>query len=144
MTTVTYESDFYGWIQQQAGLLKSEQFNALDLANIIEEIESMGRSEKRELQSRLAVLLQHLLKWQYQPSRKGRSWQLSIDEQRLQFLEVLNENPSLKPHLQTILNDAYRLAVVKAAKETRFEKNFFPPQCPWTLQKISDMEFYPD
>lgn len=144
MTTVTYESDFYGWIQQQAGLLKSEQFNALDLANIIEEIESMGRSEKRELQSRLAVLLQHLLKWQYQPSRKGRSWQLSIDEQRLQFLEVLNENPSLKPHLQTILNDAYRLAVVKAAKETRFEKKVFPPQCPWTLQKISDMEFYPD
>jgi hypothetical protein len=144
MTTVTYESDFYGWIQQQAGLLKSEQFNALDLANIIEEIESMGRSEKRELQSRLAVLLQHLLKWQYQPSRKGRSWQLSIDEQRLQFLEVLNENPSLKPHLQTILNDAYRLAVVKAAKETRVEKKVFPPQCPWTLQKISDMEFYPD
>jgi hypothetical protein len=144
MTSVTYESDFYGWIQQQAGLLKNGQFNALDLANIIEEIESMGRSEKRELQSRLAVLLQHLLKWQYQSSRKGRSWQLSIDEQRLQFLEVLNENPSLKPHLQTILNDAYRLAVVKAAKETRLEKKVFPTQCPWTLQKISDMEFYPN
>jgi hypothetical protein len=144
MITATYESDFYGWIQQQAALLKTGQFNALDLANIIEEIESMGRSEKRELQSRLAVLLQHLLKWKYQPSRKGRSWQLSIDEQRLQFLEVLNENPSLKSQLQTILNDAYRLAIVKAAKETRFEKKFFPPHCPWNLAEISDMEFYPD
>lgn len=139
-----YETDFYGWIQQQAALLKGRQFEAVDLANIIEEIESMGRSEKRTLQSRLAVLLQHLLKWKYQSFRKSRSWQLSIEEQRIRFTEVLNENPSLKPHLNDILIDAYRLAVIKAAKETKLDKKRFPSICPWSWEEINDSEFYPD
>lgn len=139
-----YETDFYGWIQQQSTLLKSGQFSALDLTNIIEEIESMGRSEKRELQSRLTVLLQYLLKWKFQPSRRGKSWQLSIVEQRIQFVEVLNENPSLKPHLNDILTDAYHLAIVKAAKETRLSMKDFPAQCPWIWEEITDAEFYPD
>ena len=139
-----YETDFYGWIQQQSTLLKAGQFSALDLTNIIEEIESMGRSEKRELQSRLTVLLQHLLKWTFQPSRRGKSWQLSIVEQRIQFVEVLNENPSLKPHLNDILMDAYYLAIVKAAKETRLSMKDFPTQCPWSWKEITDAEFYPD
>jgi len=116
----------------------------LDLTNIIEEIESMGRSEKRELQSRLIKLLLHLLKWKFQPSRKSRSGTLSIDEQRIQFLDVLKENPSLKPRLNDILEDAYRLAIVKAAKETKLSKKDFPNSCPWNWEKIMDSEFYPD
>ena len=139
-----YETDFYGWTQQQAALLKDGRLNLLDLTNIIEEIESMGRSEKRELQSRLTILLLHLLKWKFQPSRKSRSWKLSIDEQRIQFLDVLKENPSLKPRLNDILEDAYRLAIVKAAKETKLSKKDFPNICPWNWEEIMDSEFYPN
>lgn len=141
---ITYETDFYGWIQQQAALLKGRQFDAVDLANIIEEIESMGRSEYRSLESRLSVLLQHLLKWKFQPERRGRSWELSIDEQRIRFDRLLRENPSLKTALNTILIDAYRLAVIKAAKETKLDKKRFPTICPWSWQEITDSEFYPD
>lgn len=144
MTTTTYETDFYGWIQQQAALLKGRQFDAVDLANIIEEIESMGRSEYRSLESRLTVLLLHLLKWKFQPARRGRSWELSIDEQRIRFDRLLRENPSLKSALNTILTDAYRLAVVKAAKETKLDKKSFPAVCPWNWQELTDSEFYPD
>lgn len=140
----TYEADFYGWIQQQAALLKGKQFDAVDLANIIEEIESMGRSEYRALESRLSVLLQHLLKWKFQPERRGRSWELSIDEQRIRFDRLLRENPSLKSALNTILTDAYCLAVIKAAKETKLDKKSFPTVCPWNWQELTDAEFYPD
>ena len=142
--SATYETDFYGWTQQQAMLLKNGQFNLADLMNIIEEIESMGRSEKRELQSRLTVLLQHLLKWKFQPSRQSKSWQLSIVEQRIQFIEVLNENPSLKSYLPAILIDAYRLAVVKAAKETGHSIKDFPSECPWNWEEIRNSDFYPE
>jgi hypothetical protein len=140
----TYESDFYTWTQQQAGLLKSGQFKDIDLDNLIEEIESMGRSEKRELESRLTVLLLHLLKWKYQPVRRGRSWELSIDEQRVQFLRVLKDNPGLKNQLDEILIDAYELAVIKAAKETSLDKKTFPTSCPWDLPTITKTEFYPE
>jgi hypothetical protein len=138
-----YEQDFYSWTQQQAELLKNRLFAEIDIDNLIEEIESMGRSEKRELESRLTILLLHLLKWRYQPDYQGRSWALSIDEQRMQFLKVLDENPSLKSQIERILTSAYKLAVVKAAKETRLNKNVFPEVCPWSLSELSDEDFYP-
>jgi hypothetical protein len=85
----------------------------------------MGRSEKRELESRLTILLLPLLKWNFQEVRRGRSWQLSIDEQRIQFEETLNENPGLKPQLDEIVKKAYRLAVIKAARKTKSVKALF-------------------
>ena len=97
--TTTYDTDFYSWTQQQANLLKTGRFLDADLENIIEEIESMGRSEKRELESRLTVLLQHLLKWQYQPERRGKSWELTIRNQRRAIALHLKKVPSLKPNL---------------------------------------------
>lgn len=139
-----YETDFYGWTQQQAALLKANRFSDIDLNNLIEEIETMGRSEYRELESRLTVLLLHLLKWKFQPQRRGRSWELSIDEQRIRFSRLLRENPSLKSALNTILEDAYRLAIVKAAKETKLDKKSFPIECPWLWKEITEAEFYPD
>lgn len=140
----TYDTDFYSWTQQQAVLLKAGRFSDADLENIIEEIESMGRSEKRELESRLTVLLQHLLKWKYQPSRRGKSWELTIKWQRVDFLKVLNENPGLKPHLHHILASAYEVAVIKAAKETRLSEKNFPPECPFEWENIIKPDFYPD
>jgi hypothetical protein len=125
-------------------LLKSGQFSEIDLANLIEEIESMGRSEKRGLENRLTALLLHLLKWQYQPARRSRSWELSIDEQRVKFLRVLKDNPGLKSQLDEVLANAYEISVIKAAKETSLDKKTFPSVCPWDLPTITRADFYPE
>jgi hypothetical protein len=141
---INYEKDFYGWTQEQAALLRAGRLTELDITNLIEEVETMGRSEKRALQSRLTVLLVHLLKWRYQPDRRGRSWTLTIEGQRMEFDDVLIDNPGLKPQLSNILSNAYRMAKVNASKETNLDKELFPSDCPWTLQQIIDSEFYPD
>jgi hypothetical protein len=124
--------------------IATPRFSELDIDNLIDEVESMGKSEKRELESRLTILLLHLLKWKYQEVRRGRSRQLSIDEQRIQFCKTLNENPGLKPALDEIIKDAYKLAVIKAARETKISKAVFPECCPWTLAQFIDDGFYPD
>ena len=139
-----YDTDFYGWTQEQAGLLKAGRLAELDIANLLEEVETMGRSEKRELDSRLTVLLVHLLKWQYQPIRRGRSWELTIKGQRINFSETLSENPSLKPQLEAILQRAYTKSLVKASQQTGLNDNTFPNTCPWTYAQILDDNFYPN
>ena len=139
-----YETDFYTWTQEQSALLKAGQFSELDLDNLVEEIESMGRSEKRALESRLTVLLQHLLKWQYQPVRRGRSWQLTIKIQRIEFLKVLRDNLGLKNGLEQLLVDAYLSAVIRASQETGLDENVFPEHCPWAMADIIRQDFYPD
>jgi len=141
---ISYDKDFYSWTQEQAELLKHGRFSELDIDNLIEEVETMGRTEKRELESRLTVLLLHLLKWKYQDVRQCRSWELSIIEQRLKFEETLEENPGLKSKLDDILKKAYRYAVIEASKETKISIKIFPELCPWELDKITDSEFYPD
>jgi len=141
---ISYDQDFYSWTQEQAELLKNGRFSELDIDNLIEEVEAMGRSEKRELESRLTILLLHLLKWKYQEVSRERSWQLSIDEQRIQFEETLNENPGLKQKLDEIIKKAYRLAVIQASRETSISKAVFPECCPWTLAQFIEDGFYPD
>lgn len=142
--TTRYDSDFYGWTQEQADLLRSGRLAELDTHNLLEEIEAMGRSERRELLNRLKVLLMHLIKWKYQPSHRGRSWSLTIEEQRVQIEEVLKENPSLKPKLPGIIEDAYRLAVIGAERETGLKRNVFPATCPWSFEQAVDPDFYPE
>ena len=139
-----YDSDFYGWTQEQAALLKAGRLSELDIDNLLEEVETMGRSERRELDSRLTVLLIHLLKWQYQPIRRGRSWQLTIKGQRINFSETLYENPSLKPQIDTILKRAYAKSIVKVSQETAIDEQVFPGSCPWTLSQILDDNYYPN
>lgn len=141
---INYEKDFYGWTQEQAALMRAGRLTDLDITNLIEEIETMGRSEKRELESRLTILLLHLLKWKYQEVRRGRSWQLSIVEQRLKFNQTLDENPGLKPQLADILASAYKYASLQAARETKISSNVFPVTCPWTLEEAIQTDFYPD
>lgn len=141
---ISYDKDFYSWTQEQAELLKNGRFSELDIDNLIEEVESMGRSEKRELESRLTILLLHLLKWKYQEIRRGRRWQLSIDGQRIQFEQILNENPGLKPALDEIIEKSYRLAVIQAALKTKITLAVFPECCPWTLAQLLEDGFYPD
>jgi len=138
-----YNQDFYGWTQEQAALLKTGRLDELDISNLIEEIETMGRSEKRALESRLTLLLVHLLKWQHQPNSRGRSWTLTIEGQRIKLSRVIKDNPGLKPQLPELLEDAYRLAKVNASKETGLDKQTFPPQCPWTWAQLTDDGFLP-
>ena len=128
-----YERDFYAWANEQAALLRAGRLSAADIDHIAEEIESMGRSEKRELTSRLAVLLAHLLKWQAQPARRGRSWLLAIREQRREVAQVLGDNPSLRGRLPDIMADAYETALLAAQRETGLAENAFPAACPWSF-----------
>ena len=132
----TYERDFYAWTQEQATLLREQHFTQLDIDNLVEEIESMGRSERRQLVSRLEILLMHLLKWQYQPELRGRSWELTITEQRRRIAKVLRANPSLRPHLPDLLLEAYDDATFSAMRETGLPQATFPPLCPFPLTEV--------
>ena len=141
---INYNQDFYSWTQEQAALLRAGRLNDLDIENLIEEVETMGRSEKRALESRLTVLLVHLLKWKYQPDRHGRSWTLTIVGQRIKLDRVLKDNPGLKPQLSDLLTNAYRLAKVEAEKETGLNSDVFESDCPWSFEQITDDDFFPD
>jgi len=138
-----YETDFYGWIQQQAHTLRTRNLSALDFEHLIEEIESMGRSEQRALESRLEVLLMHLLKWQFQPRLQGPSWRFTIKEQRRRIAKLLKKNPSLTNTLNEVINDAYESARILAAEETGLEETAFPSLCPWSFVQIMDETFWP-
>jgi hypothetical protein len=110
MNGVKYDQVFYGWTQEQARLLREGRFAELDVPNVVEEIESLGRSERRELVSRLRVLLAHLLKWRYQDGLRGRTWQATIEGQRESARALLSENPSPKPQIPDMMVDAYARA----------------------------------
>ncbi|MEI6414856.1 MAG: DUF29 domain-containing protein [Pseudomonadota bacterium] len=140
----THETDFYSWTQEQLTLLKQGRYMEADIEHLIEELESMGASERRELTNRLAVLLAHLLKWQYQPERRGNSWRFTIEEQRRKVARVLRQNPSLKPAIGEHLEDGYGDARLIAARETNLDKNAFPTECPWAVLQVLSDNFWPD
>ena len=139
-----YEADFYAWANQQAALLRAGRLGEADIANIAEEIESMGKSEKRELINRLAVLLMHLLKWRFQPKKRGKSWRFTIRGQRLELRRHLRDNPSLKSQLDLATVDAYESAIIEAVRETSLDESKFPKACPWTYDEIIDDGFWPE
>ncbi len=132
----SYDKDFAKWSKDQARFLKKQEFSKLDLKNLIEEIESLGRSEKRTLESYVMKLLLHLLKVKYQPKKHTRSWDLSIKQMSHSAKKTLSENPSLKPKLKEIVDDAYFSARLQASSETGLDENTFPEKCPWSLKEI--------
>jgi hypothetical protein len=139
-----YDRDFYAWANEQAALLRAGNLAVADIAHIAEEIESMGKTEQRELVSRLAVLLAHLLKWQFQPTARSTSWRLTMEEQRRQLVRHLRDNPSLKAKLPEALEDAYGDAILSATRETGLDRTTFPTVCPWTFEQIMDVDFWPE
>lgn len=139
-----YDTDFYAWANQQAALLRAGNLAAADIAHIAEEIESMGRTEKRELISRLRVLMLHLLKWQFQPGLRGRSWRLTIEEQRRQLERHLEDNPSLRSKLSDAIQDAYGDAILAAERETGLAESTFPATCPYSYDQMIDDDFWPE
>ncbi|MBV8442897.1 MAG: DUF29 domain-containing protein [Hyphomicrobiales bacterium] len=138
------DRDFYAWSLEQAALLREGRVGEADLEAIAEEIESMGKTEKRELVSRLTVLLLHLLKWRHQPSHRGKSWRLSIANARNEIADHLEDNPSLKAVLDRAMEQAYRYARLKAAIETEFDEDDFPERSPWTFAEATDPGFWPE
>jgi ribosomal protein L29 len=144
MTTTLYERDHYAWLQQQTALLREGRVNDMDVAHLIEELEDMGSSRERELESRLGVLLAHLLEWRFQPERQGKSWQLTIKEQRLRIAKLLGKNPGLKLYLIEAVSNGYEYAILMAARETGLDESIFPEHCPYTQEQILDDTFWPD
>ena len=135
-----YERDFHAWAGEQADLLREGRLSAADVAHIAEELEDLGRSQRSELTSRLAVLLLHLLKWRYQPERRGRSWQITVAGQRDAIAEHVDENPSLKPLIEPLLAKAYRRARFDAAQQIDMAVSALPEQCPWTFDDAMSVE----
>ncbi|MEH2230081.1 MAG: DUF29 domain-containing protein [Nostoc sp.] len=138
-----YEADFYSWTQQQANLLRHHQWNQLDLPNLIEEIESLGRKERQELRNRLSILIGHLLKWEYQPNQRSRSWLATIRVQRREIIKLLSENPSLRPYLEEALQESYENGRDSASGETNLPLSTFPNQCLYLFEEILSARFYP-
>jgi len=131
-----YEQDFYQWTIEQANLLKAGALSQLDIENLIEEIESMGKSQKKELFSRMAVLLMHLLKWDYQTVHRSGSWKSTILTQRRELKFLLNDNPSLKKLIPDVVVSVYHDSRLSAAAETGLPESAFPESCPYTSEQI--------
>jgi hypothetical protein len=141
--TTSYENDIVAWANEQARLIRAGQLDQLDLMNIAEEIEDVGKSEKRELASRMAVLLTHLLKWQYQPSKQSNSWQRTIKEQRRSIELHLDDVPSLRNSLTNSkwLSGVYSDAVAKAIGETGVDT--FPDVLSWSINDVLTEGWFP-
>ncbi|MBD1925776.1 DUF29 domain-containing protein [Trichocoleus sp. FACHB-90] len=136
-----YEQDFYLWIQTTAQQLKEGRFKEIDIISLIEEIESMGKSEKRELKIRLIILLMHLLKWQYPPEKRSASWRSTITEQRICIEGLLEDSPSLQPLISEVFDDCYQKARLKASDETGIKLSFFPKESPFTPEESLKYSF---
>lgn len=139
-----YTTDFYAWTQQQADLLRNQQWNQIDLSNLIEEIESLGRKERQELKNRLSILIGHLLKWEYQSTKRSHSWSATIRLQRRELLKLLNENPSLQSSTIVAMTEAYENGRDLASAETNLPLSTFPAQCSYLWTDLLDIDFYPD
>jgi hypothetical protein len=138
-----YETDFYAWTIEQAKFLKDGVWDCLDISNLVEEIESLGKQQRQELRNRLGILLGHLLKWEFQPSHRSKSWLATIREQRRRVRDLLEESPSLKPYFPEVLEKAYQDGVDLAVRETSLNYNHFPQECFYSLEQVLDSSFFP-
>lgn len=139
-----YETDFLRWIETTVEKLRDRDYSNVDWENLIEEIETMGRSERKSLKSNLIVVLMHLLKWQYQPELRSGSWKGSIAEHRRRIRDELKDSPCLKPYLEEVFAQCYADAIAQASAETGLPAEAFPPSCPYTSTEVLDAGFLPE
>ena len=144
--TTSYDKDVIVWSQEQARLLRAGRFAELDIEHLADEIEDVGKSEKRELASRMAVLLAHLLKWSRQPENRGKSWRSTITLQRKRIALAIKATPSLKAVIRDNdwQEDMWLDALAQASSETGLAMEDFPDACPWTMDQAADQEFWPE
>ena len=139
-----YDQDFFEWTQCNAALLRAGCFDQADIEHIAAELEDMGKRDQRELESRLQVLLAHLLKWKHQPEKRSSSWESTIDTQRDEIERLLRQATSLRRSIADALSGVYRKTVRDAARETRLGRSVFTEVCPFTMDEILDEEFLPE
>jgi len=140
---VGYKEDYHAWLLEQIELLKAERFDALDIENLIDELRTLSNMTKREIDHRLSILLQHLLKWNFQPSSRSNSWRATIIEQRYRIRRELADSPSLRRYPSEILAEEYVIARLRAADETGLPLERFPEKCPYTAAQTLDESFWP-
>jgi len=138
-----HDVDFHAWALENAALLRDGRLSEIDIEHVAEELESIGRSERRELASRLAIIFAHLLKWAHQSGRQSASWRNTIKVRRLDACSVLADNPSLLTQADDIVTAAYDKGKLLAANETGFDEHGFPEHCPWTLEQALDPDYWP-
>jgi hypothetical protein len=138
-----HEEDVYGWAIHTAQLLRNKGMNEVDFNGIITELEEMGISNKHALINRLSQLIFHLLKWQFQPDFRGRSWEGSIEGQREEINLLLTDSPSLKSKITNCLPVSYKKAKSLIKQETPIDLKLLPMECPYTFEQIMNEEFYP-
>ena len=141
MSTLLYDSDFYLWTVEQVERLRLGKWDGLDIENLAEEVEALGSQKRSELENRLVILLGHLIKWDLQPRLRGKSWRLTIKEQRIQIKKLIRKNPSLKSYLSEAIADGFELALVLAEKETRLKPKDLPKECLYSVEQIFDENF---
>lgn len=141
--SATYKADFNLWIGLTAQLLREKRWTEIELEHLIEEVEDLGKSERRGISSQLTRLLLHLLKWQYQPQRRSDSWLDSITDARTQIDLTIQDSPSLKGYPKEQLNDSYQRARRQAAKQTGMLISVFPEECPYSLELVLDEDWLP-
>lgn len=137
------DDDFALWAAEQGALLRAGKFDRVDLENVAEELEGLGRGDKYEIVHRLEVLLTHLLKWEYQPEKRSNSWRATILEQRYRIDNLLQDSPSLKPYPGEALRRAYILGLNDAITQTGLPESTFPGTCPYSVEQVLDMAFLP-
>ena len=141
----SYETDVVAWAKEQAGFVRAGRFDQLDLEHIADEIEDVGKSEQRELASRMAVLLAHLLKWEHHPDRRGASWRASITTQRHRIKRRLDKTPSLQPMLTNPewIDEMWADGREAASRETQIGFAIFPEVCPWPISDVLSESWLP-
>jgi hypothetical protein len=140
--TSLYDADFYDWILTTATLLRQRRFADIDIEHLAEEVEDMGKRERRSLKSHIRTVILHLLKWRYQPDKRSSSWRQSIRNGRIEIHELLRDSPSLASQLPQMLNDEYPAARADAVDETALTEDIFPTQCPFTAEQMLNPEFW--
>jgi Domain of unknown function DUF29 len=136
-----YKTDFYAWTLEQSRLLRNGNLKNLDVINLLEEIESLGKQQRQELRNRLGVLIGHLLKWTYQPEQRSKSWRVTIRSQRREIATLLLDNPSLNPYLLEAITIAYQAGLDLAVLETSLDYQDFPEDCIYTIEQIFNPDF---
>lgn len=139
-----YEEDFLAWTQETVRLLRARRFDRVDLEALIEEVDSMGISQRHQLENRQVVILKHLLKWKHQPGKRSNSWRSMLVTQRLRAHRLLRDSPSLRPGVPVSIGSAYGDAVKEAGAETRLPNETFLEVCPFTAEQILDPDYLPD
>ena len=140
----SYDDDFVEWTRHTAALLRAGRNVEIDLGHLAEEVEDMGKRDRRALEARLQVLLVHLLKWQHQPARRSGSWRGTIRTQRSRMKRILRDSPSLRVALPDVLQEVYPEAVAVAVDQTGLLDATFPKRCSYGLDELLDAEFLPD